>query len=364
VGSDQYRNELVGLQKELALLQSDLGKLEDTAQKARAEAARKRSAAAGTKSLSTMQMNLRAAENEEKKVVAAEQKIAGIRTKLASNADRQRRAQTSLASSLKTEQAAAVRAEEARKRKEKTERDARDREDARRRQTEKTDARDMQRLASVTVRHVLEREPEPEKLRILYLTSSPGVGAPLRVDTEVNIVLKELRSARHRDVIEVHHRPAATPDDLRNGINDLRPHVIHFSGHGGPDGLEFDSGSLEEPGIRLLSFVTLANLLKATDLAPTLLVLNACNTTGGAEPLLEAVPVLIAMADEIDDVTAALFARHLYAAVGGGQSIGHSLSQAQAMLENELPDESNLLELRAAPGVDVDSLILVQGLQR
>ena len=269
-------------------------------------------------------------------------------------------AENNLASALKSERAAAERAEDARRRKEKGDREARDREDARRRQTERDHAREISRLSSVTVRHVLEREPEPERLRVLYLTSSPETGDPLRVDAEVNNVLKALRSAKHRDLIELFHRPAATAQDLVDGINDLRPHVIHFSGHGGPGGLLFDNASLDAPVSQSVGFASIARLLKATNYPPTLAVLNACETIAGAEPLLEAVPVVIAMSDSVGDMSAGLFATHFYAAIGGAQSIGHAVEQARTMVSIALPGEPDLVELRAAPNVDVDGLVLVR----
>ena len=307
-----------------------------------------------------MQSQLRSAESEDKKVVAAEKRIGELRLKLASVADRQHRAENNLASALKGERAAIERAEDARKRKDKADRHARDREDARRRQTERDHAREIARLSSVTVRHVLERQPEPEKLRVLYLTSSPELGNPLRVDAEVNNVLKALRSAKHRDLIQLFHRPAATPQDLVDGINDIRPHVIHFSGHGGPGGLLFDNASLGAPASDAVSFDVVSRLLQATDFPPVLAVLNACETIAGVSPLLEAVPVVIAMSDTVGDMSAGLFATHFYTAIASAQSIGHAVEQARTMLSIALPGEPDLVELRSAPDVDVNSLFLVR----
>jgi len=362
MGSGSYRSEIVRLQRALASVQSDLARQEEQAIKARAEAARKRKAARDTKSISTMQSHIRSAENEDKKVVAAEKRISDLRSKVASISERLHRTENSLASAFKSERAAADRVENARRRKEKADRDARNADDARRRQIERDHAREISRLSSVTVRHVLERAPEPEKLRVLYLTSSPELHDPLRVDAEVNNVLKALRGAKHRDLIELFHRPAATPQDLVNGINDIRPHVIHFSGHGGPDGLLFDNASLDAPASDSIGFASVARLLQATNFPPTLVVLNACHTVGGVEPLLDAVPVVIAMSDSVGDMSAGLFATHFYAAIGGAQSIGHAVEQARTMVSLALPSEPHLVELRAAPDVDINALVLVRPL--
>lgn len=360
MSSDSDRSELVRLQKEEANLYKELARYEEDTARARAEASRKRKAAAESRSVSSAQSYARAAENEDKKAADAQKRIADLRAKLAANAEKQRSRERSLALALKSEREAALRAEEQRKRKEKSEQDVRDREAERRRRQELAHAREVARLSSPTVRHVLVREPEPERLRVLYLTSSPGEGDALRVDAEVNSVLQALRGARHRDLIELFHRPAARPQDLLDGINDIRPHVVHFSGHGGPGGLLFDNASLGSPEAREVGYVLLSRLLGATAQPPTLVVLNACETAAGAAPLLQAVPVVIAMAAPVGDMSAGLFATHFYAAIAGAQSVGHAVDQARAMVSIALPHEPDLVEVSATEDVDVYCLQLVR----
>jgi hypothetical protein len=207
LGSEIYRSAITRLEKEGALLQSELGKQEGVAARARAEAAKRRKAASGTSSISTKQSNLRAAESDDTKVVAAEKKLGELRSKLAAVVERKHRAEKNLESALKSERAAADRAESARRSKEKADRDAQDREDAHRRQTERNHAREIARPSSITVRHVLGREPEPEKLRLLYSTSSPRVRDPLRVDAEV----KQRTKGAARDEASGSDRSRAAP---------------------------------------------------------------------------------------------------------------------------------------------------------
>lgn len=85
--------------------------------------------------------------------------------------------------------------------------------------------------------------PKPEQLRVLYLTANPEQN--LRTDAEVRGVQDQVRGALHRDLSTIDYRPAATSDDLIAGLNDLRPHVVHFSGHAGDAALLFDNGSVE-----------------------------------------------------------------------------------------------------------------------
>jgi hypothetical protein len=381
MGSTTYRSELARLQTDLAKLQKDIAAQISISSKARSESSKKAALAARSSSASSRSSYTKAAEGERNKAAVAERKIADLQGKVAAVVSKQQKAEARLTSALKSERGEAERKEkqakreekaerdklargdDARKRKEKSEADARSRDDARRRQTEKSHAREIGRLSMFTVRHIIERQPEPEKLRVLYLTSSPNLDDPLRVDAEVNNVLKRMRSVKHRDLIELHHRPAATPEDLLNGLNDLRPHVIHFSGHGNGDGLLFDDALIETPIGQMMDFTRLRRILEATNFPPTLLVLNACRSLEGAAVLLEAVPVLIAMPDSVADLSASLFAGHFYSAIGGAQSVGHAVAQAREMIEQALPGEPDLIEIRAAKGIDVDTLILVSELR-
>lgn len=38
---------------------------------------------------------------------------------------------------------------------------------------------------------------------------------------------------------------AATPEDLLDGVNDVRPHVVHVSGHAGDAAVLFDNASID-----------------------------------------------------------------------------------------------------------------------
>jgi hypothetical protein len=371
--SDQYKRELAQIAKDIGKVRTDIGKEEENARKARAAAAQKRASARSSSSQSTRDSYGRQAEAEDKKVEAAERKIGALHDKLSSTLTRQHSKEQSLASAERTEQAARDRAEHTRLSKEKSERQARDRAEeqrrkkqksdqeaddraaAKRRADEKTHAREIARLSSPTIHHVYVREPEPEKLRVLYLTASPATpGLPaLRVDAEVNNVLKALRGARHKDLVDLQHRPAATIEDLVDGLNDHRPHVVHFSGHA-QDGVLFDTADPIKPGDRLVSYDAVAQVLGATDQPPTLVVLNACRTAEGLERIQEVAAVVIATTDTVGDASSAIFSTHFYGA------IGDAVRQARAIISLALPDEGDLLVVSAAEGINPDMLQLVK----
>jgi CHAT domain len=377
--SDQYKRELAQIAKDIGKIRSDIGKEEDKGRTARTTASQKRASAQRSSTPSTRDMHLRQADSEDKKVVAAEGRIGTLQDKLSSLLTRQNSKEQSLRTAErserandertadakrrkeKAEQAARDRADDARRCKEKSEQSARDRELAKRRQADRDHAREVGRLASGTVHHIHVRGPEPEKLRVLYLTASPITPnlEPLRVDAEVNNVLKALRSAEHRDLVDFRHRPAATVQDLVDGLNDHRPHVVHFSGHAG-GGLLFDTAHPTTPGDQLLGYDQVASLLGATDQTPTLVVLNACHTADGVDRILEVAPVVIATNDSVGDASSHIFAVHFYAAVAAAQTIGDAVRQARAMIALALPDELDALVVSAAEGVDPDEVQLVR----
>lgn len=73
--------------------------------------------------------------------------------------------------------------------------------------------------------------------RVLYLTTNSRLD--LRTEDEVSAVQQHVRGARDRDLLDISYRPAATAQALLNGLNDVRPHVVHFSGHAGGKALLF-----------------------------------------------------------------------------------------------------------------------------
>jgi hypothetical protein len=360
MSSGSLRNELARLRNTEATLRKEAARHEADLAKARAAAAQKRKSAANSSSPSTAQMHLRSAQSEDKKAAVAADKLASVSDKLARNGADQTNKQRSLTAAEKSEREAIERAEKRQRDKQKSDQAAADRTAEQRRRKEKDHARELARLSQSTVRHVYVREPEPEKLRVLYLTASPEPDSPLRTDAEVNNVLKALRGAKHRDLIELHLRPAATPQDLMDGINDVRPHVIHFSGHGGGQGLLFDNASLDQPEGREISFDLLARFLGATDTPPSLLVLNACDTLDGSDLLLEVAPIVIAMADSVGDMAAGVFATQFYAGIASAQSVGAALRQAKAIMESALLDHADLPQHVARADVDIDKLVLVR----
>jgi hypothetical protein len=346
--AEQLRRDITRLTKDEAALRRKLSDAQGDAAKARTNAHEKRSRALRTSSTSTADRYLRDAERLERKAADHDKKAADVSRKLADNNSKQAAKNKALEGVTRDEQR------------------RRDREDQRRRQDEKRHAREIARDAQPSITYVHEvrviDSPKPERLRVLYLAANPEVD--LRVDVEVRGVHDAVKKALHRDLIEIDHRPAATPDDLLDGINEMRPHVVHFSGHGGSASVLFDdaviSSDTEREAGYPVSFELLARALGATDTAPVLLVLNACESLEGASPLLDVTPVVIGMSSTVTDLGAAVFAARFYSAIASAQSVSVALEQGKVAVDAAGLAEGWMVNSITREDIDLSSVVLVQ----
>lgn len=341
--ADTYRRDLVRLREKEAVLRKELNRYQSDETKALEEARKQALSASKTSSPSSKNSYEAAVERARKKAVDASRKVADLTQKLAQNAKDQANKSISLHSAERTEQLSVAR------------------EGERRRRKELDHARQLNRLATPPeVRYVHIRAPEPERLRVLYLTANPGLD--LMTETEVRQVQQALRGAKYRDRIEILLRPAATFQDLLDGLNDVRPHIVHFSGHAGQEAIQFDCGDVIKPAGEAVDFTLLVEALAATDQPPELLVLNACDSLEGVTVVLPAVPVIIGMSDAVPDTAAIVFSQQFYAAIASGQSVGAALKQGKVKIKAVLLDDqtSELPDFIAREDVNLDSLVLVK----
>ena len=193
---------------------------------------------------------------------------------------------------------------------------------------------------------------------VLYLTASPNSSEALRVDVEVSKVQQAIRASKYRDKIEIWFRPAANIQSILDGLNDVRPRIIHFSGHSSVDGIVTDNQSVDSPDYVEMSFDLLAKALKATDNPPEVVVLNSCDSLAAKDRVLESAKVLVSMRRGISDIAAAAFAPQFYAAIASGQSVQAAFEQASVAVAALSISEIDAPELSCALNVDASKLIL------
>ncbi len=108
--------------------------------------------------------------------------------------------------------------------------------------------------------------------------------------------------------IKVEYRPAADLDTLIEGLNDLRPQIVHFSGHGHKGGIVVDNPVGKKRSAKTMSFRLFSSAISATDVPPEIIVLNACKSAGARKAFLPPAKIVIVMRDSIGDLAAIAFA--------------------------------------------------------
>ncbi len=193
---------------------------------------------------------------------------------------------------------------------------------------------------------------------MLVVSANPSDRGGLALDEEVRDITAGLRATPGRDLVELRTAWAARPGDLLTELNEHRPAVVHFSGHGDPDGrlrlLDPDGAS------KLVTGQALAAILATVADTVQLVVLNACHSAQVAQTLTQQhITLAIGMNGPIRDVTARVFAARLYAGLGYGLPVGRAFAQARAALMFEGIPEEHIPQLYARDGVDPDEAVLV-----
>jgi hypothetical protein len=221
------------------------------------------------------------------------------------------------------------------------------------------------------------------KVRVLFLVSNPLEQNRLALDEESRTIAARIRSADHRDALELISAWAVRPDDLQQLLLQHKPHVVHFSGHGtraGPDqeipsgnpasrrDMKRMSGSREdelvlknEAGLaQPISKLALVHLFEVLNDNIHLVLLSACHSESIAEALAEVVPCTIGMRATVTDAAAITFAAAFYQALGFGRSIREAFDLGKNALMNlEIPEDSAPRLYCRAGAEDAVNVVLV-----
>jgi hypothetical protein len=201
-----------------------------------------------------------------------------------------------------------------------------------------------------------ERQKAPPEITVLFLASSPQNEIPLRLDKETREIQKRMRESEHRDSIFVEWRLARQLGDLIQDLNEVRPNILHFSGHGNDAELAFeDDAGCSSP----LSNEQIKHLLGAAPEPIRLILFNSCNSLSQAQVSAEHVDIAIGMETAIGDDEARTFAGQFYNALGFGASVAKAFDQARLQIEFEHGDGRHIPRLIAADGVDPATVVLV-----
>jgi hypothetical protein len=162
------------------------------------------------------------------------------------------------------------------------------------------------------------RDVLPAK-KILILTANPIGTSPLRLDQEVRDIYEGLRRARQGAQFTIEQQWAVRPIDVRRAMLDVKPQIVHFSGHGAATGelaLENKDGT-----VQFVSPEALAGLFELFADTMECVVLNACYSEIQADAIAQHIPYVVGMGQAINDEAAIEFAVAFYDALGAGESV-------------------------------------------
>ncbi|KPH21466.1 hypothetical protein AN948_01490 [Rhodococcus sp. ADH] len=362
MGATQTRGQLIRKREQRIEADKKAGEHRSKESAKRSDASKARIAAGKATTASTIKSKLHDADRNEE----AANKAGKEATTWQRKADGYRKEESTLEQRLtREEKSEATTAENNRKREaDKAARaQATERADYERRIAELTTIAEQARTVATGIAREL-RNPKQEKLRILMLgADSDGTNEGsygLRIGREQSRIRSAVKAALHRDLIEFDARPAATAEDLLDGMSSFRPHIVHFSGHSDHDVVLFEADTDTAHTPIFVTAEAFAAAVAATDDPPQLVILNSCNSASQIDALVATVaPFAIGMADEIEDSDAITYAARFYASIANGQSIHSSHAAGRAALQLAGLDGAELPTLACSPDVDPSTAVLV-----
>jgi len=213
---------------------------------------------------------------------------------------------------------------------------------------------------------------------ILFLAANPRDTGRLALDREARAIHVELKRSGYGHRFEFASRWAVQPMDLLRELRELKPTIVHFSGHGtrpvgtpdrghgrdvvaeAPSGDALGGLMLDGDGGRgqLVTPEAIARTFGAVGSSVRLVVLNACYSAPLAEALREHVDCVVGMRCTIHDDAARSFAIGFYGGIGECESVAAAFEQGKAaILLDGLPD-ADRPHLQVRDGFDVGSALL------
>ena len=198
----------------------------------------------------------------------------------------------------------------------------------------------------------------PEKIKVLFLAANPSDTSPLRLSEEAREIQEMIRKSEYRDTISFETRWAVRIMDVFQAINEVKPDVIHFSGHGDINGdLVFED---LDGRVKTVAKEAMTQTVSSLTERIRFIFFNACFSAQQAESVVTHVDAAIGMTDSIGDRTAIIFAAQFYSAIGFGLSIDSAYKQARARLIMENIHQEDIPKLFIKHELSAEDIYLVR----
>jgi len=210
-----------------------------------------------------------------------------------------------------------------------------------------------------TVKIAKNKPKKPPKIiKILFLTANPEDSTRLRLDEEEREIEHRIMLVQKKDQFLLIKKGAVRTSDLQLYLNQEKPTIVHFSGHGSQEHqivLEDKLGNSVEVPIEALErvFQALKDNVRCV-------VLNACYSLEQAKAINKNIDFVIGMSGSIDDHAAIAFSYAFYLALALGRSIKNAFDQGiNEILLSGYKGEDEKLNLLARDNIDAsDAFIL------
>ena len=194
-------------------------------------------------------------------------------------------------------------------------------------------------------------------IKVLFLAATPLDHSNLTLSEEIRRIELCIRLAEFRNSLTLIPRLAARADDVQQALLEIKPHVVHFSGHGnGSEIMLLGEDGLAHP----VSGEVLTDLFRILRHNLRLVVLNACFSQAQARAISKHIDVAIGMRHEIGDEAARAFVAPLYRALAFGESVRTAFDLGKNALGAVSTADDSMPELIHRPDVDPRNVILIQ----
>ncbi|HEY0481236.1 MAG TPA: CHAT domain-containing protein [Kofleriaceae bacterium] len=193
---------------------------------------------------------------------------------------------------------------------------------------------------------------------ILLLAVAPCNSTESALIDEAGTLYSELRRTARRECFSLETRWASEPLDLLRALREVKPTVVHCSGHGDRTGLWFPT---IDGKTRAVPPAAIAHAFEAAGSSVRLIVLSSCDSAPFAEALLPHVACIVGISAAISAESARAFLIGFYGALGESESVSAAFRHGNAAvsLVAQSDTDPKRPQLWVRIGVDADNVFLV-----
>jgi hypothetical protein len=154
----------------------------------------------------------------------------------------------------------------------------------------------------------------PSSLKILMMTANPTGTAKLNLDKEHSAITQKIEN--HAEKFQLLLRKAVSSDEFKEFSEQLKPNLLHFSGHGEKGNksgiyVQNDDKNGDEL-IPLSGLEALFEYLKGENVPLKVVLLNACYSEEQAQAIAKYVPYVMGTTVALRDTSAIAFSTGFY----------------------------------------------------